>query len=114
MLAHWTLPNLRLTCRVAPELTHAIAHPPNSYAFCCTHCGEVWARRTVVDDSGAIQPWFFWTVPCEACPGGLLVPGSILLWRDEEYFRNLPNELLVREFLLHTKDLAHACPVSNS
>jgi len=89
-----------------------------SHAFLCPTCGEVWAR-IVVDDGAR---WWATLHLCETCPstswwhkddvGGSLLAGTLPTHRLSFFdwpraLNVLPHNLLLREFLLHSKGLVH-------
>ena len=78
-------------------ITHAQAHTPYSYAFCCPKCGEVWARAGVEGNS----QWSFLQRACSKHSEGLQVPGSVWLSWDRDFTNAFPLELLLRELHLH-------------
>lgn len=73
---------------------------PQSVAYFCVDCGEVWARL-VVDDSATI--WQIKTLPCSKC-------GIGRIWHDygmsDLLTGALPKKLLMREFALAFDDPA--------
>lgn len=79
---------------IAKERTCNEIHRPQSYAFCCPCCGEVWARRIISPPT----KWFFWTGACRKCadrnPNRLHTPGSIWQAWSPEYLANLPDFML--------------------
>lgn len=84
----------------AQELAHAEWHRPFSIAFFCPFCGDIWARRIVVDGH---TEWALWTKPCSRHPHSISrgLSGSVWCAYETEYCKNLPVEILRREFLLH-------------
>jgi hypothetical protein len=70
--------------------TQPYPHPPDSLAFLCTHCGEVWARAWVkraVHQAGSGSLWASRSSCCSRCSGGQFDrPGAIPL-----HFWDLPN-----------------------
>lgn len=77
---------------------------PPSRAWCCPHCGEIWARAVVEMPGGEMRKFLFLTHPCEEHSDPLLpslmVSGS-LLSAEPEFNDSLPRELWEREFHLH-------------
>lgn len=80
------------------SVTHAQAHVPYSYAFCCNRCGEVWARCGVEHPESR---WQFMSKPCPSHSEGLDVSGSLWIVWDREFNESLPHELLQRELEIH-------------
>jgi hypothetical protein len=85
--------------------------PPDSLAFCCSTCGEIWARAWV-----EAEPYQFRVVPCARHrPTGVAdisaMPGSILNPLVSKHFvgtggwanviEHLPWAVLARELELH-------------
>lgn len=77
---------------------HAQSQVPSSYAFCCTVCGEVWARCGVEHPQAQ---WMFLNRGCPVHARQLEVPGSVWVSWDSDYNNSLPAELLRRELELH-------------
>ena len=97
-----TIPDLKAPCALS------------SIAYCCTTCGEVWARIVVTGADSVI--WTFEPAPCEAhevrgVPDWGKLPGSLLpraynrrtdipaMWWARA-LEHLPSTLLEREFWL--------------
>ena len=80
--------------------THESLHAPQSYAYCCPVCGDVWARRIISPETR----WMFWAVNCPKHPDHSVwrrPPGSLLtLWMAYDISMQLPLPLLQREALL--------------
>ncbi len=74
---------------------HTELNPPRSYAYCCPHCGEVWAQAVVER-----AKWLFLTSPCERCPNGLYPAGSLWLPFHVEYMESWPLAVWQREAAL--------------
>ncbi len=76
--------------------------PPNSYAWGCPRCGEIWARAKVAN-----RPWQFIHHVCESCIDDLIptytIPGSIYLSWDAGFNSSLGEALWLRELELHIK-----------
>ena len=73
-------------CRPA-NIIHAERQPPNSYAYFCPTCGEVWARCPTTDNNGESRPWQIQGGHCRLHPGPsqFTVAGSLLLAWETEY-----------------------------
>lgn len=84
---------------------HAEFHPPCCFAFMCPVCGEIWARSIVTDESGNVQRWMAFHIPCEQhhCDGQK-PSGSIFMSWEPEFIEALPLPALIREFKLHLKE----------
>ena len=106
----------------------SVAYPPHSIgldwqgnlpthaAWYCGICGDVWARRVVLDLPTTIDPaWRFWQIPCRRCAATrncFQLPGSLMHYSDRQLLNSLPHDLLVREFLLLTlPETPHATSV---
>lgn len=72
----------------------------------CPKCGDVWARDGISRHPARPAPhqWTARAALCERCGGGFLLDEENLS-RDD-----LPYDLLVREFLLHTNDRKEPLP----
>lgn len=60
------------------------ANCPDSIAYFCNTCGEVWGRVFVTDGLGIVQRWQLFNAPCErhqrtGVENWSCVPGSFLL-----------------------------------
>jgi len=89
------------TGSVGPEVNHGDIFPPLSFAFFCSHCGEVWARIAV---EGA--EWQTYRAPCSRHPFPWFMPaGSIILPWVEDLHIEFPIEVLKREILVYAKEM---------
>lgn len=71
---------------------------PHNFAFCCPHCGTLWARA----HCGYVERWVFLSLPCSQCPEKPDHPaGSIWIGWEPLYQRALSLSLLEREFYIH-------------
>lgn len=78
---------------------HQHGHPdkPQSFAFFCPVCAEVWARAVIFDTKFRV-----FTVPCRKhTHDGWRVPGSLWLPLELDFIAAFSGEVLKREFLLH-------------
>jgi hypothetical protein len=79
-------------------------YAPESLAYFCPTCGEIWARIAVAD---AI--WQTYRAYCEQHPAPWYMPaGSIILPWVEEMAITFPEEVLKREILIYGKELEDA------
>ena len=90
----------------APVLVHTELVPPASGLWFCQHCGEVYAKAPVVDEStGHPTPWQSYRGLCRKCaalsPFASEIPGSIWLSWDRDFLAALPPDVLTWEFLRH-------------
>ena len=70
------------------------------YALFCRHCGEVWARLSVMNSSGEPQVYDVWPVSCKKHPDRWNIPGSILANRLIKLLDLMPEAVVRREFNL--------------
>lgn len=68
-------------------VVHGERQPAYSYAYFCTHCGNVWARCPVTDSNGFQNKW---QVQGGCCPENenespFVVPGSLLISWEPDY-----------------------------
>lgn len=83
---------------------------PNSYAYFCPHCGDIWARAVVVDEDSSVQaPFQSVTRPCERhFPETTReIPGAFFLSWDKLYNQAFPVGVIAYELnqaLKHYKD----------
>jgi hypothetical protein len=86
--------------RRTEERARRMKLPPESIAWFCTTCGEVWAR--MVADNAEFRVY---SAPCPKHPRFRSIPaGSIWLPWDAQHNEALPPEVIRREFDIH---LAH-------
>lgn len=93
------------TSGIPLEIVHANVQCPSSLAYFCPHKGDVWARRVVLLD-GVVQRWRILCIPAPGQPPHLIAnpfPGSVILPLEEGMLHHLPEAVLRREFLIHTK-----------
>jgi predicted RNA-binding Zn-ribbon protein involved in translation (DUF1610 family) len=69
---------------------------PESIAYFCPRCGDVWARIVVCDTSR------LWGISNNLCPRHGL--GTMWIGYEKEHMAAFPRELLEREFLLAIAD----------
>jgi hypothetical protein len=76
----------------------------DSYAYYCQACGEVYARLPVDRSS----KWVFRPGCCEKCQpvknAFQTAPGSLWCGYDREFNKDLPREVLEREFRIYLKE----------
>lgn len=92
VLGQWPI-GLQRTC--------STIHAPQSLAYYCPVCGDVWARRIIAPETN----WMFWSVHCPRHPDAPVwrrPPGTLILsfFLQDETF-NFPKELYAREALLY-------------
>lgn len=87
---------------------HAHLQAPNSYAFFCPICGEVWARCPIQrGDQGyqLTEPTTHWQILHVACRKHYMhaysVPGGLMLDWDREFSDALPKAALRWELSRH-------------
>jgi hypothetical protein len=83
------------------ELVHGTLQPPESLAYFCPTCGEVWARVVVTG-----RPFSVWTMTCERHAEqyrSLTVPGTLYMSWNKDHNEALPREVLRREVILHAE-----------
>ena len=82
------------------DLVHGRLRPPDSLAYFCPTCGEVWAMVVV-----AGQQFRVWSMPCAKHPPPyrVVVAGSMMLDWDRVYNDALPHDVLRREVLIHAE-----------
>lgn len=87
---------------VARQFVHASLSYPKGQFFFCPTCCTIWASRHVEGEKG-----YTLHRDCEKHPSTTLsnLKGSLWLPDDDNWNRNLPSELLAREFLLLTEFL---------
>jgi len=70
-----------------PTLVHATLAAPDSYAYFCPICAEVWARAPTISPSGKVSRFTVWTLACRKHHDTerLSVSGSLLLPWDNTY-----------------------------
>jgi hypothetical protein len=84
---------------------HGELQPPNSSAFFCPVCVDVWARAAVLRSDGQMMRAVVWTRPCQKHTGDAYgVSGSLLLPWDRSFNEALPLAALRREVVLHCND----------
>lgn len=75
---------------------------PQSYAFFCPTCAEVWARCPVEREDGTHEPFRAISRGCKQhTQHGMEVGGSLWLTWDETFSNCLPEEVVRRELELH-------------
>ena len=80
---------------------HAELQPPDSLAYFCPVCAEVWARCPVETGRGTI-PFHVLTMPCRHHPThGLAVPGSLWINWDGAYTDHFPENVVRWELERH-------------
>lgn len=84
------------------HFVHASHEYPKGQFFFCPTCCTIWASRYVEGEKGYVLHR-----DCEKHPSTVLenLKGSLWLSYDDAWNRNLPTELLAREFLLLTEFL---------
>ncbi len=87
----------------APEL----GYRRGGVLFCCTTCGDLWARIVLVNANGKTAPFAEVSrVACEQHSDQWEVAGSILSgYRNEHYLKYLPEQALRREFEVHLRQM---------
>lgn len=87
---------------------HAQLQEPNSYAFFCPICGEVWARCPIQRGSGeyrVAEPTTHWQIFHVACKKHYMhaysVPGGLTIDWDKEFSDALPEAALRWELVRH-------------
>lgn len=83
------------------EFFHNQPIPPESKAFFCEHCGEVWAR--VVSTEGT-KHFAVYSMGCAKCRNPyrfMNPPGSIWMDWDKDWQDAMPKAVLQRELRLH-------------
>ena len=90
----------------APVLTFGELAAPLSGLWFCQHCGEVFAKAPVIDDTtNRPTPWQSHRSLCRKCapssPFASEIPGSIWLSWDRDFLAALPATVLTWEFLRH-------------
>jgi hypothetical protein len=66
---------------------------PDSIAYGCPHCGEIWARKHILGS----ERWVFPCAPCPSCPPYYdHFPGSLLVG-ELAFSDRLPPELFAYE-----------------
>jgi hypothetical protein len=81
------------------EQVHAELHTPRSIGFCCSSCGDLWAR-IVTEENGRLQKFWFLQSPCPRCPADWSdrAPGSIVKDWDKHAWAHFPLSVMKREF----------------
>lgn len=81
----------------SPYILVGELHTPQSFAFCCPTCGEIWARAHIAD-----RPFYFFTKPCRKHTAPCCrIPGSLWLPLEEAFTAALPPEVVAWEFSRH-------------
>ena len=81
---------------------HAQPQCPQSYAFFCPVCAEVWARCPVERREGQTEPFMVWSIPCRKHrTHALAIPGSLMLEWEPEFVEAFPDEVVKWEFDRH-------------
>ena len=83
---------------------HESVMPPQSLAFFCPVCADVWARCPVTsNNTGAVSDFQVYKLHCRKHPPRhqQQVAGSLFLSWDNELSNAFPPEMLRRELLLH-------------
>lgn len=85
---------------VSHDDVHGQPFPPDSFAYVCPFCGDVWAKVKVEG-----RPFVSWLISCESHPPPYagVVAGSLWLGWDRAFNLCLPREVLVREVEMHIK-----------
>jgi hypothetical protein len=84
------------------ERVHNTAAIPQSYAFFCPECGDVWARCPVTFGTKQ-QSFLVWRISCRKHDSShyLNVPGSLHMAWDKPFSEAFPEEVLWRELAVH-------------
>lgn len=82
------------------EYIHATPSRPFPIAYFCPFCGDIWARRLILEGN---PEWVLFHKPCSKHPHSISrgVSGSIWIGFNTDSDRNLPLPVLRREALLH-------------
>lgn len=81
------------------EISLPIAGSTSNYVYFCGKCGEIWCRIDTGARSDSRWLWEFELRLCEAHGEGFLGVNC-----HREITQNLPRDLLVRDFLLASKN----------
>lgn len=72
---------------------------PQSYAFFCPLCGDLWARCPVEANDGLTEEFMVWTKCCKKHGRHSFdLPGSLYMAWDKSFSDSFPDELLREEF----------------
>lgn len=73
------------------------------YAYCCSHCGSIWARVVRLTSSGAVAQFEFHSVACREHPDQWNTPGSLLAGPLGALLEVMPPLAVRREFEIYLK-----------
>jgi len=102
--AHYSTPDLDLgSSNLGLVRVHSELRPPESIAWFCPLCGEIWARREVKDRFGKHPyAWITYIRVCQSCVRGcyqskLFPAGSLIRTCSDSELDDLPEPVLKRE-----------------
>ena len=101
MLQHFIIEGKHMgTAPRTPVRVHDRLSLPDSSAFFCPVCGDVWAQCPIVLEDGSVSPWMPWRMKCRkhAAAYSVEVPGSLFQIWDKPFNDAMPEAVLWWEF----------------